>query len=422
MHIFIKKLNTLSLIKLFIVFLIFTYFILGFVFQHDPSNGGKIDFNHIYHNYKLIKNNNFFLIDWNNYESTSLPFYYLVANFFLPSNEILPFRVLALIISLSVPIILYFSVFIKFEKIKKIDIALLASIVLLSSSFRTDAFFALEENIGFLILSLVILFSNRFQKNKKKMDQLFLIFFSCLIFYTRQTYAFVAIVVFFQLIDLKKILSKKNIYIYLLFSLLLSPALYFFYTWKGLVPPMASSRIVEFNFSTVPIILNSYLIFLMPLFFFIIKKKDFIPKKKLILLSLFLFISFYLFSEFFLKNFGGGPIYKLLFINGINFLTKGIFIFLSIVSLYFIYILSKKDKNFLLFIIFFSTILIFADNQQFSYFDPLVFILVNFFFNFRINSFYPASEKYIFVNIFYYFLLHLSWILYFQIYLNNAIR
>ena len=67
MHIFIKKLFTLSLIKLFIVILIFTYFILGFVFQHDPSNGGKIDFNHIYHNYKLIKNNNFFLIDWSNF-------------------------------------------------------------------------------------------------------------------------------------------------------------------------------------------------------------------------------------------------------------------------------------------------------------------------------------------------------------------
>ena len=162
---------------------------------------------------QLIKNTNFFLIDWNDFESTSLPLYYLVASLLLPSNEILYFRLLALIISFSVPIILYFSLFAKSQLIKKVDAALLSSLVLLSSSFRTDTFFALEENIGFLILSLVILFFNRFQNNKNIINQLFLIFFSSLIFYTRQTYAFVTIIVFFELVDLKKILSKKNIYI-----------------------------------------------------------------------------------------------------------------------------------------------------------------------------------------------------------------
>ncbi len=422
MNIFIKKSFSLTAIKLFIIFSIVAYFILGFVFQQDPSNGGKIDFTHIYHNYKLIKNADFFSIDWNDFESTSLPLYYLVASLLLSSNEILPFRFLALIISLSVPIILYFSLFTKFELIKKVDAVLLSSIVLLSSSFRTDSFFALEENIGFLILSLVILFFNRFQNNKNMINQFFLIFLSSLIFYTRQTYAFVAIIIFFELIDLKKILSKKNIYISLLFTLFLLPSLYFFYIWKGLVPPMAGSRIVGFDFSAIPIILNSYLIFLVPLIFFNIKKKDFILSKNFILLFIILFISFYFFSNFNLKSFGGGPIYKLLFINGVNWIAKGIFIFLSIVCLYIIFILSKKDKNFLLFFIFFSLILIFADNQQFSYFDPLIFILVNFLFNFKINNLLRTSQKYIFINIFYYFFLHLSWILYFQIYLNNAIR
>ena len=417
MNIFIKKSFNLTAIKLFIIFSIVAYFILGFVFQQDPSNGGKIDFSHIYHNYKLIKNTDFFLIDWNDFESTSLPLYYLVASLLLSSNEILSFRFLALIISLSVPIILYFSLFAKSNLIKKVDAVLLSSIVLLSSSFRTDSFFALEENIGFLIL-----FFNRFQNNKNIINQFFLIFFSSLIFYTRQTYAFVAIIVFFELIDLKKILSKKNIYISLLFTLFLLPSLYFFYIWKGLVPPMAASRIVEFDFSAIPIILNSYLIFLVPLIFFNIKKKDFILSKNFILLFIILFISFYFFSNFNLKSFGGGPIYKLLFINGINWIVKGIFIFLSIIGLYIIFILSKKDKNFLLFFIFFSLILIFADNQQFSYFDPLVFILVNFLFNFKINNLLWTTQKYIFINIFYYFFLHLSWIFYFQIYLNNAIR
>lgn len=422
MSIFLKKSFNLTTIKLFIIFSIVAYFIIGFVFQQDPSNGGKIDFVHIYHNYKLIKNTNFFLIDWNDFKSTSLPLYYLVASLLLPSNEILYFRLLALIISFSVPIILYFSLFAKSQLIKKVDTALLSSLVLLSSSFRTDTFFALEENIGFLILSLVILFFNRFQNNKNIINQLFLIFFSSLIFYTRQTYAFVAIIVFFELVDLKKILSKKNIYISLLFILFLLPSLYFFYIWKGPVPPMAGSRIVEFDFSAIPIILNSYLIFLAPLTFFNMKKKDFVLNKNFILLFVILFISFYFFSNFNLKNFGGGPIYKLLFINGVNWMTKGIFIFLSIVCLYIIFILSKKDKNFFLFFIFFSLILIFADNQQFSYFDPLVFILVNFLFNFKINNLLRTTQKYIFINIFYYFFLHLSWIIYFQIYLNNAIR
>ncbi len=176
-------------------------------------------------------------------KSTSLPLYYLIASLLLSSNEILPLRFLALIISLSVPIILYFSFYAKFKLIKNLSFTLTKKVV--SSSLCT---FALEENIGFLILSLVILFFNRFQNNKNMINQFFLIFLSSLIFYTRQTYAFVAIIIFFELIDLKKILSKKNIYISLIFTLFLLPSLYFFYTWKGLVPPMAGTRIVGFDF------------------------------------------------------------------------------------------------------------------------------------------------------------------------------
>ena len=53
------------------------YFFLGFFYQHDFSNGGKIDFKHIFNNFLLFKETSIFNIDWFKYESSSLPLFYI---------------------------------------------------------------------------------------------------------------------------------------------------------------------------------------------------------------------------------------------------------------------------------------------------------------------------------------------------------
>ena len=52
---------------LLVFFLNLIYFIVGFVYQHDFSNGGKIDFEHIYGNFLLFKNSSLFELDWTKY-------------------------------------------------------------------------------------------------------------------------------------------------------------------------------------------------------------------------------------------------------------------------------------------------------------------------------------------------------------------
>ena len=69
----------------FIILTTFIYisFFFGFLTEEDAAGGGKIDIQHIYQNISLFKNSNLLDIEWNLYESTSLPLYYLILKYFL---------------------------------------------------------------------------------------------------------------------------------------------------------------------------------------------------------------------------------------------------------------------------------------------------------------------------------------------------
>jgi len=78
------------LVGLLIFFIYFSFFF-GFFNHEDAAGGGKIDLDHIYHNIQLFKNNNFFNIPWDQYDSTSLPLYYLIIKYLIPFNDIFIF-------------------------------------------------------------------------------------------------------------------------------------------------------------------------------------------------------------------------------------------------------------------------------------------------------------------------------------------
>jgi len=83
-----------------LIFLIYLSFFFGFFNYEDAAGGGKIDLDHIYHIFQLLKNNNFFNIPWGQCDSISLPLYYLVTKYLIPFNDIFLFKLFTFFLSL----------------------------------------------------------------------------------------------------------------------------------------------------------------------------------------------------------------------------------------------------------------------------------------------------------------------------------
>ena len=146
---------------IFISFLTYLSFFLGYFFQENSAGGGLIDFKHISNNILLFNNNKFFDIDWTKYESTSLPIYYLIIKT-LNIFDFFKIGLFNLFISLLTILIFFRSLINIIQRYNlKIDNTILfaiSSLPLLSPYFRTSTFWMLEENIGYLFMLLSIFF------------------------------------------------------------------------------------------------------------------------------------------------------------------------------------------------------------------------------------------------------------------------
>ena len=369
--------------------LIYLSFLLGYLFKENFAGGGFIDFKHIASNILLFKQSNFLEIDWSKYESTSLPIYYLIIKILNISN-FFKIGLFNVFISLS-SVLIFFKTLTNLSrkyslKIDNVALFSISSLPLLSPYFRTSTFWMLEENIGYLFMLLSILFWTR---KKTYLNIFFCIIFSSLAFYSRQSYAFICIIIFISIIDFKKIFSYKNYFISFVFFLTLFPSMYFFLEWEGLIPPYAATdRSISFRFINLLIIFSISFFYLIP--FFVTEDlsliKDFFKKNKKILVFFFLFFILFFFNEIQLDDvyykfkLGGGIIYKLVFhLNFLFenfFLKKVIFLILSYFGL--ILIIYFSSKNFELMLFFLVFILIFSNaNIIFQeYFDPMIFFLV----------------------------------------------
>ncbi len=309
MNISKNKENNYNYLLILIFFLNIIYFFYGFINQHDFSNGGKIDFDHIYNNFLLFKNSSILEINWNNYESSSLPLHYLITKFIIPEGNIIIFKLYTFLISLLCIVPLYLIFKLKSHTSNfNVNFLFLSSLIFISSSFRTDAFFGLEENIGYLIFLFTFLLFFKYVEKKNIYYLFFLILFASLTFYTRQSYAFVSIIIYFSIIDTDNFISKKNFAITFLFIIFLFPSLYFFYSWGSLMPTEAAERLVPFNYNNIAIIFGMFIIFNLPFFINeLIDKKAYIISSKNIKI-LILIIVFFLF----LLLFFGISLYQIL--------------------------------------------------------------------------------------------------------------
>lgn len=395
------------------------YFFLGFFYQHDFSNGGKIDFKHIFNNFLLFKETSIFNIDWFKYESSSLPLFYIITKIILPFKTESSLKLFTFIISLFCFFMFYFSLKQKFEEKKfNLHFMVISSILLISSSFRTDAFFGLEENISFFILFLFIICLQHYQKNKKIYFKYLAILLSCLIFYSRQTYAFVPIISYVYFLDKNNIFSFKNFNLSLIFSIFLIPSIYFFLKWDSLVPPMAVNRILTVDFNKIAITFAMYLVFFLPFYLFRYKNYFLLIKKNKIVLFIFFLIYSLIFWDTKVDNFGGGPIAKifLIFPN-----LKLFYLFLSFLGFLGYLNLIFKNINLFIFLNFYLLFYLLSDYVFFSYLDPLFLIMIIIYNkNFKIN--FNLDRHYSIFIYSYFLLLHISWYYYYQVNLEGIIR
>ena len=258
--------------------------------------------------------------------------------------------------------------------------------MLLSPYFRTSTFWILEENIGYLFMLLSIYFA---LKSQSKINFISSIFFACLAFYSRQSYAFVILIVFFYYYNFNNIFAFRNFILIILFSIFLIPSLYFFYQWNGLIPPYAAlDRTIKFQLVNLPIIFSICLFYLIP--FIILEDKirilNFIKVKKIIIV-ISLFCLFFLFYEsiktsdvYYDIKLGGGIIYKLtihinIIIQDINH-QKILFILISWLGFLSILYYASRSLNLTIFFLIFLIIFSSANIIFQEYFDPMIFILI----------------------------------------------
>ena len=369
-------------LRLFVFFIYFS-FLFGFFNNEDAAGGGRIDLVHIFHNIHLFKSNSFFGIPWSQYESTSLPLYYLIAKYLIPFNDIFAFKLFTFSISLCTIFIFYKILKIKYGR--NDNILLISSIPLLSPYFRTSAFWGIEENIGYFFFLLSSYF---FVKNiKDPKYSLIAIITVCLTFYTRQNYAFLVIIFFFYFFNFKKIFSIKNFNIIFWFGFFLLPSLYFFYEWGGLVNNTnPSSRRIDFQLFNIPVILSIFFFYYIPIIFFNIKtyyKKFFFVKN--VIFFIILFLIFYIFfkieaQQLFSNNLGSGVVYKLFFnfglFNDYPDIAQILFLLVSFLGLIFSMYFCKINYNYFIFFIVSLFIFSFANIVFQEYFDPLIYFFI----------------------------------------------
>jgi len=384
-----------SLTKFYILF-IYLIFIIGFLFQENAGGGGEVDIKHIYHNILLFKSYDFSKIPWKLYESSGLPLYYIVTKYLIPFKHVIAYKIFTFSISLFCTFIFYKIIKLNFNlKSLNFDILLISSIPLLSPYFRTSGYWGLEDNFAYLLFLIATFFFLKSKKEKKYYSLTILL--TCLTFYTRQNYAFLAIIVFFNFFNFKKFFSKNNFYTSIQFVLFLLPSFYFFYKFgkekgSGAISLTAAVERINFDYFNLPIILSIFFFYYIPIIF--INYKKFIiflsSKIKLFYISI-LFLIYYFFFKFnhqiiLNKKLGYGIIYKFFFSFGIfnNIPEIALFLFLFISFLGFMISTYFSIKSFNYFIYFIISLILFSfvDIVFQKYFCPLIYFVIIIFGNF----------------------------------------
>ncbi len=371
-------------------------FILGFFLNEDSSGGGLVDFEHEWTSIQEFKLGIISALTSEKYESSRTPLF-LILNYFNPFNySEYSYRLSNFVFNLFIPFTFFYFLKKKYDYLNVQTILIISSFMFLSPYFRTSSFWAHQENLPILFSIISLLYLNEYTK-KNLHSNFYNIFFiaiiSSLAFYSDQKYIFISLVCYITLLRYHKFEIKYFFYISFLFFLTSIPMLYLFKIWQGIVPVQSQFRI-GFYPENIFLSISIITFYFIPIFVCILFNKKFIDLIKSIKFADFIFIFFVITSFIFLlpefsDPWGGGAMFKLVYVINLlidsNLISKLIF-YIS-VSLMFIltYLLLKNNLiNFLpLFIIIFLTSLVEKTYQE--YFDPIIIVLLFSYFTFEQN-------------------------------------
>ena len=364
--------------------------LIGFYFNEDASGGGKGDFYNTWgYNLALQKD---LLVDptaW----TVHFPLHHIILSrlIYLIEDQYL-LRLFLCTLSISVPLLFYLNLKIKFDKVDKNKLLFLASLIFIIPAFRYSAIWANNHITASIFFLLSTLFFLKWQK-KQKNDELSLnvilnVIFLSLAVYTRQYYALFFL--YFMFLYLQKLKFLTFIKLSLIVLILSLPGFL-------LVSGQQELLLVTFtNKLANSILVNSSIIafFLIPIFIlvFIQNKNLFKDNQKFFYVTLICSIVFVsLLSILFNYNpsLGGGFILKL---SVLLFNNNFLFYLSAILGFIFFSFLAKEDKNNLALIILlvlgFSAYMIFQ-----KYFEPTFLFLFFLIFNTKISKYFLNDYK-----------------------------
>lgn len=386
----------------FILFLIVSLYVLGFILNEDSSGSGKFD----YFNYIIVTQENlskdflnvFLNQKFSGYTPLHFLIYYPISNIF--GIEYL--RVINFILSFVVIFIFYNLLKKNFPEIKNSHLIFIALLPTLDPYFRSSAYWFQNEITGLIFLLISFNLFINYEVNKKIKNIFFIFIFCGLAFYSKQNYIIFTIFYFFYFL-----LNNKNYKFFINFTILnliiYTPYFYVLYKFNNFAPN-AAAEVFSVSLNNILIFFSILSFYFIPFFIFKINKNFLNENKYLIILSCFVVLILAFFFDY-NNKLGGGAFYKIsnliLGNNIIFFLSSfaGLFFFLNLV----------KSRNLRNMIIFLPILLIFiflkVPFQEYVaiYFFYIYFLILKK--NFINNIFNNFNFKLIFIYSYFLFFL-----------------
>jgi len=373
-----------------LIFIFYSFFILGFFLNSDPNSGAFGDYqNHI----RVINDFKNSLIDtllnYDSYNTRHSPVLYIIISFFYKLNipdQII--RIFSIHLCLFLPFIFYKCLLTKYPKVNKEILILFSGIILISPTFWSLSIWPDSRLFGLIFFCLSIYYFLKFEFEK---ENNFKNAIKCILSYTLASYFspnFSIFSIFYFYFFLKEFhLSKKIIYIVLLNIVLSLPAIIYIFSLETIflfnhaIPGGKIGNLQIFNFSNKILIIFSIISFYIIPFYITKSIKLNFWSYKLITSSLAIVLLLAIYFDYNYYLTGGGIFFKISY-----FLTKNNYLFFITCFFSTIFILNIMKMNFRNSILI---ILLILSNPQYTiyhkYYDPLLLILFTLLFSVNLN-------------------------------------
>jgi hypothetical protein len=393
--------------KIGVIFFVVTFFtlIVGFFFNEDVSGGGTSgDFYYTLSYVNKLKDNILTTSD----TTVHLPLHYILLSkidYFINNFTIL--RFIFLLISISIPILFYLCLRIKFVNLSSNNALIISSLIFIFPSFRYSAIWANAHITALIFFLLSTYFFLRIKNSSYLNINIFLnLLFLSLATYSRQYYALFFL--FFLYFYFKNFKFINFLFIVLYVTFLSIPGLILVYNNPKFLLGDSGAPIFSLKLYNSLLVSSSIIFFyFVPLIFIMFLKKKFLYKKNLFFMATVLIsISIVLVSSiFFDYNFklGGGVFLKA---SRYFFSNNLLFYITSIIGFMIIFYIAKENKN--NFIIL--TIILFGFSGTYilqKYFEPMIYVIIYLYFNTYLHKYF-LNMKFVIISYLYYFFYYIA--------------